>query len=301
MYRKNVKIFLWWMEERHSIFLKKQAGEPWPWTKCKILQEYKFTNPYRQNDKVTRELGMRLNTSDSKETLFKKIIIFRMFNWPSTYDVLNDADLILKWNAHRAIKLLREYKEQGNKIFTCAYMMTGVGAKGKGGKIDLACNSINEMLMDSKGTLQCILNHNTLEEATRALSQYSMVGNFVAYEFVCDMRHTKILNGATDIYHWANPGPGAKRGIHRLLYNTVRGEVPEDRKTHTPKGYEDDKPYRVKVDYQKYMQDLMYLAQTKLGKEVEMRDIEHSLCEFDKYMRVKNNEGTPRSKYKCTQ
>jgi hypothetical protein len=28
-----------------------------------------------------------------------------------------------------------------------------------------------------------------------------------------------------------------------------------------------------------------------------MREIEHSLCEFDKYMRVKRGEGRPRSKY----
>jgi hypothetical protein len=28
-----------------------------------------------------------------------------------------------------------------------------------------------------------------------------------------------------------------------------------------------------------------------------MRDIEHSLCETDKYLRVKNGEGRPRAKY----
>ena len=30
---------------------------------------------------------------------------------------------------------------------------------------------------------------------------------------------------------------------------------------------------------------------------LEMREIEHSLCEFDKYQRVKNGEGKPRSIY----
>ena len=32
-------------------------------------------------------------------------------------------------------------------------------------------------------------------------------------------------------------------------------------------------------------------------KALDMRTIEHSLCEFDKYMRVKKSEGTPRSKF----
>ena len=30
---------------------------------------------------------------------------------------------------------------------------------------------------------------------------------------------------------------------------------------------------------------------------LEMREIEHSLCEFDKYQRVKHGEGKPRSIY----
>ena len=35
-------------------------------------------------------------------------------------------------------------------------------------------------------------------------------------------------------------------------------------------------------------------------KEIDMRCIEHSLCEYDKYMRVKEKQGRPRSvcKYK---
>jgi hypothetical protein len=31
--------------------------------------------------------------------------------------------------------------------------------------------------------------------------------------------------------------------------------------------------------------------------KLEMRDIEHSLCEFDKYERVRNGEGAPRGRY----
>ena len=35
--------------------------------------------------------------------------------------------------------------------------------------------------------------------------------------------------------------------------------------------------------------------------KLEMRDIEHSLCEFDKYERVRNGEGKPRGRYKWEQ
>ena len=48
------------------------------------------------------------------------------------------------------------------------------------------------------------------------------------------------------------------------------------------------------------MRDLLDLATkyTEFFKPVlELRDIEHSLCEFDKYERVRLGQGQPRSKY----
>jgi hypothetical protein len=38
--------------------------------------------------------------------------------------------------------------------------------------------------------------------------------------------------------------------------------------------------------------------EVSMGNKVDMRCIEHSLCEFDKYMRVKEGTGTPRSLYR---
>lgn len=79
------------------------------------------------------------------------------------------------------------------------------------------------------------------------------------------------------------------RGIHRLL---TRGHK-------WPKG----KP---KPDYNRAMRMLLRMAPKKIKKHVkkcewpfEMREIEHSLCEYDKYCRVKFKEGKrPRSLYK---
>jgi hypothetical protein len=45
--------FLYWIRERHSIYLRRKAGKPKPWTDDAILQNYFFTNPYRENDKTT--------------------------------------------------------------------------------------------------------------------------------------------------------------------------------------------------------------------------------------------------------
>ena len=55
------------------------------------------------------------------------------------------------------------------------------------------------------------------------------------------------------------------------------------------------------AEYVEFMQEMLKTSRQYLGDHVpplEMREIEHSLCEFDKYTRVKNGEGRPRSIYR---
>ena len=47
MKKSMINKFLYWISERHKVYLNKEAKSEWPWTKDKILQEYKFTNPFR--------------------------------------------------------------------------------------------------------------------------------------------------------------------------------------------------------------------------------------------------------------
>ena len=52
----SLKDFWYWVNERHSIYLRKAAGDPRPWTKDPILQRYKFTNVFRELDMGTKWL-----------------------------------------------------------------------------------------------------------------------------------------------------------------------------------------------------------------------------------------------------
>jgi hypothetical protein len=110
----------------------------------------------------------------------------------------------------------------------------------------------------------------------------------MAFEMVSDMRHTRLLENATDIMTWANPGPGAYRGLLRIF-----GEPRMNRKGELQQ-------YLAKNKMVPLMQELLSRSVAELGSKfpkLEMRDIEHSLCEFDKYSRVKNLEGRPRQLY----
>jgi hypothetical protein len=284
MRKEILNKFWYWMNERQLIFIRKERGDPAPWTEDWILQTYKFTNVFREQDRVTRELRKRINKSDSEGAVLWKTFAFRLFNHPDTYDELWRAGLIKNFNVTKVKTLLRRLQREKKQVFTGAYIVTNSGSSRP--KIELAAEALNAVYKDLRTIVREIKVGKKLQTATEIIRQYPMMGNFTSYEVVTDLRHYSLLNKAEDIYTWANPGPGARRGCNRIV-RTCRTDKP-------------DHP----VYYLYEMRELLEMAPDNLGRHItrhhtlEMRDIEHSLCEFDKYMRVFNKEGRPRSKYR---
>jgi alpha-glutamyl/putrescinyl thymine pyrophosphorylase clade 1 len=289
---RQLKMLWYWMNERHRIYEARKAGAPYPWTKDPILHEYKFTNVFRELDRVTKEWKIRyahllaIKKRVSDEDLFFRLCMFRFFNWPDTYDELH-FNMRGMWNKDRAVELLRHRQEfDHEQIFTGAYIVTS-GGKGVP-KHEVICDALQDVWERRNEMLKVIRKADSMEGAVEILQTVNTVGPFVAYEVACDMRHTKLLPKPTDVNTWANPGPGAKRGIHRLLTGKAQWK----------KGK--------KPDYIDVMCELLLMSKDSLKTHVlsntdklpfEMREIEHSLCELDKYLRVKNGEGFPRSRY----
>jgi hypothetical protein len=279
---RNENLFWYWINERHRIYLARQEGKKWPWTNDPILKTYKFTNVFRELDKETIRLHKRIDPLRSREKRFYGILLFRMFNRADTYDAIHKNGADHRFDAMR--RILKKRQAEKYKIFTGAYIITNSGMSIS--KIELAVSALKELSKGAHSLLHSILAENTLEGAVHYLCEYPMMGKFTSYEVACDMRYQHgMLDKATDIMTWANPGPGAKRGICRILY--------------------DDFHYRKygmrQNDYIEEMQRLLARSPKKLNRHVpplEMREIEHSLCEFDKYMRVMKREGRPRSVYK---
>lgn len=284
----RVRQFFKFMNERQRIYLAREGGATWPWTKDKILQEWKFTNVYRQQDRVTVELGKRLKVLKYKtnEDIIFHVAMFRIFNWPPTYDALFRAMVDGQvWGEHRANRALLRRKDANKKIFTGAYMMTGSGSDG-GHKHETANRTLSLIWRDRKSIADYIRSSMRMSTTTSWFTRYPMISDFVSYEFACDLRHTKVLKGAVDIYEWANPGPGAKRGILRIANENVNP-------VYECKKITDNEALHAMRTLLKqsvlHLKDYMHI--------LEMRDIEHTLCEFDKYQRVLNDEGRPRSRY----
>jgi hypothetical protein len=270
-------LFWHWISERHRIYLLRQSGAAKPWTADPILQRYKFTNAFRQLDRGTQWLTQNFLgpfENASGGLIVGNVAWYRMFNWTGTGERLGWQ---VDWNTDKIKHTLTRAYYDGEQVFTNAHIIwseEGIP------KIDAIVNYVANVWKDKDDIAYRAQIENTLEGTFNRLTRYKGIGGFIAYEIVSDLRHTRLLNGARDIMTWANMGPGAKRGLQRL-----------------------DMPCKNQKQGVESMQILLSRSQERPNAlpvgfpELEMRDIEHSLCEFDKYCRVKFGEGEPRMKF----
>lgn len=293
---KPLDRFLYWIHERHQIYLRKQAGEPKPWTNDVVLQRYYFTNPYRENDKTTvwfRE-HLRGFLQHTPQILFQTVA-FRWFNLISTGQRLkqmtrrtNTRDNLLEtWDENLAVKLLREINKT-QPVFTGAFMVK-VANGPPGCKIPQVCECITEVWKQRKRLVQVCHDDCRLEALWQELKKFRGLGGFLSYEIVCDLRYTDLLRKATDVNTFCNIGPGASRGLNRLAGRPIV----------MAKGGTKDSGRKPPYGWQQQMRKLLAVVKLRLPNmpKFEMREVEHSLCEYDKYERLLFNEGKSKRRY----
>ena len=269
----NVEGFYDYINERHAIYLKRFIGEPHPWTDDEILQTYSFCNVYRELDKVT--VWIRENWKEpyaDHPNLPFAMAVARQINWP---DTLQEIGFPEHWNPERVKAIMQGRMDRKEKVYTGAYMLTGTLG---GTKVEQTIDKILTPLYENPPTIY----KNSLEKTWAEYLPYAGFCGFMAYEVVTDLRHSKYLENAEDIMTWANAGPGAKRGLNRIHGRLLEQTI---------------KPRQLTIE----MQELLDMAGDYIGSflpDLEMREIEHCLCEYDKYERVRLGEGRPRAKYK---
>merc|ERR1719188_147921 len=117
-------------------------------------------------------------------------------------------------------------------------------------------NRINEVLLSIKG-----------------------VGKFFAWQILCDLLEARILGVNCD-NQWTSLGPGAKNGLRRLF---TEDKLPTSRR---------------ELRQTRLVRDLCAASGSKsgfealginfrafLGKPLSLKNVEHALCEYDKYYR----------------
>lgn len=274
--------FTYWVKERHEIYLRRKAGQPRPWTDDEILQKFFFTNPFREHDKTT--VWFRENVRDPMRNdpgVLMATVIFRWFNLPATGQVLLEHDLFVKWDEEKAIDILLQQWDNGeNPVFGAGYIIKA-GNGPKGCKIPNVCESITNVWKCQDDLVKTCRETNSMEALWGELKEFPNLGPFNTYEIVCDVRYTALLENAIDKMTWANMGPGAKRGLNRVLGRPKEAPL---------------KNWEWKVQLQRLIKLLQDLK-LRDAPPIEAREVEHSLCEGDKYVRALSCDGHMKRKY----
>jgi len=300
----NYETFKLFATLRHNIWHARQRGEPKPWTDDHVLQRYSFTNVFRELDKTTvwyaKNVRERFNATPH---VFMATVLFRWFNRIETGEVIfNQQDSLVGGDVGGAYLEARA---------TSADIERGVRAALGSGPFTTGAYIITSPAgMDKlKGVLHCVDEINkkrahwrdyfngkqrTLEEAWHRLKAEKHMGPFMAYEVITDLYHTPLLESAPDIMTWCNPGPGAKRGLLRLYKGdsavTERGvSIPWPPGECIRMIYHLMNDINMDDDYDPAFWGKPYW---------DMRDVEHTLCEYDKYRRVLQGQGKPRNLYR---
>jgi hypothetical protein len=117
------------------------------------------------------------------------------------------------------------------------------------------------------------------------LRQFRGMGSFMAAQVVADVKYTPMLAKARDWWTWAAPGPGSLRGMSRVEFGDLGTKYTD-------------------VEWRDSLAELKAKIDPMLAKagmpKMHAQDLQNCLCEFDKYSRVKNGEGRPRSLYPGT-
>ena len=306
---RHAPAFFEYAKLRYNIFRRREMGRPEPWTSDPILGRYRFCNVFREDDRTTR--WFRTHVRDDhrlagRPELLLATVVFRMFNRISTGEaVFCQTDI-----EGTPFEL---FAEDGNVGHLKKAILAGCGKRGPyvtGSyiistppgfpKLDGVLQVIKMFWKDANvfgrhmetglgwKSVGLILAQNRqmygLEEVWDWLRQFDYLGKFHSYEIVTDLRHTSLLGRAPDIMTWANPGPGARRGLCRVHGMDLDERIPREQQI-------------------KQMRELLVLSQdgrmwSKEWPRWELRDVEHTLCEFDKYERARTGQGRPRGVFR---
>lgn len=270
---------------RERLRIAKDSGFPKPWTHDTVLANNYFCNIFREDDRTTR--WFRENIREPLRDDWRVLLattIFRWFNYIPTGELIRPLLLGEAQGAALVAELervLRPLQQRGAKLFTGAFIV----------KSPNGCDKLTGILRCVEQALATSFPTERLQRLSgchEVLQQVPFLGPFMAYQIVCDLRFTSLLENAPDINLWTAAGPGSARGLAwldggaPLSYTSALGQ---DRMVQRMRNLliESKKPEHWPFTW----------------REWELSTVQHSLCEFDKYQRAKAGESMKRRYPTC--
>ncbi|EEB91175.1 hypothetical protein MPER_10506 [Moniliophthora perniciosa FA553] len=212
--------FWYWCAERKTIDDRRRAGESYPWTEDKHLQQYYFCNPYRVLDRgcqfLIREV-IEKGSQEPQEIVFR-ILLYDIFTRIETYEMLDECLGPLTWKKYRRqtyVKVLRDAYADGTPLYTPAFMKILPGKR--------------ENFYNHLEVLERIMNDDLVSRMQNAkdpaeLHTYLLtlrgVGAFTSYQLLLNLSYSSLYKFSTNDY--VVPCVGPSSGLVKLFEKSVK-------------------------------------------------------------------------------
>ncbi|KAF8797682.1 hypothetical protein BYT27DRAFT_7125014 [Phlegmacium glaucopus] len=272
--------------ERKAIDDRRRAGEPAPWTEDVILQKYFFCNTYRVLDKLCQYIIKEViekGPQDPVEVVFR-VVLFNLFTKIETWELLVEKLGPLTWGGyHRSsyLKVLSAAFNRGMALYTRAFIKPAPRFGHAENYRNHLC--LLEVLMENEFPNK-LLDAPYMADVFEYLISFPSMGEFSAYQLMLSLSYTDVLNFHCNDFVIA--GPGSISGLKKLFGGSMVSG------SHSNPGFAIEvMRYLVKTQDQHFKR--LGLAFSGLGPKklpMDVSDIEHTLCEVDKYCRAAHPE-----------
>lgn len=295
--------------ERMNIYWKRVVlGQPAPWTNDEILRDYKFTNILRDMDRLSIYVRNNIlskidepceDLEERKKDVLFNIMIFRLFVKIESYECIGFIEQ-KHWDEQWpvAVEKLRARRKSGESMFTSAYYVFGLHtASPSPDNHDKTENAINLIATFWRPKLDEIYEKvvsSDMKTILDYMSNLPCVGRFTSYEYCCDFgmitRYCKnhLVNWTNDSY--TNVGPGAERGINWIFKD--RGNL-----SHFDCIIYLRAIWKHELERLGTYQTFIGQLPEEMHKDIDLRVIEHCLCETQKYNKALTGTGRPKEKF----
>lgn len=206
---------------RHAALERRISGLPWPWSEDSILQRFKFCNVFRAADRVSQYLIRRVAYREPRETAADRIfqiIAFRTFSnsetWERVIECLGRAPVLEDLASGDFEAALDKVKARSGVLYTGAFILCATKAFGFDEKHKNHIALFKHMFFDHNAA-ERIMGAKSLEEMTRFLATFPLIGPFMSYQLAIDLNYSDLINFDEDDYTQA--GPGALRGMKKAF------------------------------------------------------------------------------------
>lgn len=289
---ESLELFWQFITKRQQVWYRRVVeGQPAPWTDDEILQDYRFTNVYRELDPGTQYVIQNILEADaSRRDKILNVMLYRLIGRLETHEYIGFQSLE-SFDATKFENQLKHRRDElGETVFTGAYMVSGYNQMGSSDKVENVA-ALFEEITDEATFFDDVLSTESMEETYDLIRSQPGFGNFLSYQVLVDLLYP------VDYYHgdsvlpfspddWSSPGPGAQKGLKQLVTD-FNGFTRLDVMRWLRQNQQGE--------FNRLDLEFPYLETEDEGRlELSLANIQNCLCEFYKYHKILHSNGRAR-------